>query len=261
MAAILDFKITLYSFWQCNPVNLHPNSATHNIRLPRMFSLCWQHARTWGNPFIEDSGDMLTLDTKVIMNKDAIWTVNAVEEIGQRQFSESVVDRLKIASNKPLSDIVSNNKLALFSTPQTKQRSRSKEQVASLKTKCTLSSRFYIACLAIQSNLDSFFEHENQASISDMAQLWQGSKSDLMECLTKSSQPASIHRVIDAKVLDGAAIVHMVRPGALSNIWGVGIFPANFSSVYHLSAWNCQQSRSCLGQVSNRHAETIYKGS
>ena len=38
-------------------------------------------------------------------------------------------------------------------------------------------------------------------------------KSDLMECITKSSQPASIHRVIDANVLDGAAIVHMVRPG------------------------------------------------
>ena len=32
-----------------------------------------------GNPFLEDSGDMLTLDTKVVMNKDAIRTVNAVE--------------------------------------------------------------------------------------------------------------------------------------------------------------------------------------
>ena len=93
-----------------------------------------------GNPFLEDSGDMLTLDTKVTMNKYAIRTVNAVEEIGQRHFSESVEDRLKIASNKPLSDSVSKNKLALFSTPQTKQRSRSKEQVASLKTNCTLSS-------------------------------------------------------------------------------------------------------------------------
>ena len=82
-----------------------------------------------GNPFLEDSGDMLTLDTKVVMNIDAIRTVglNAVEEIGQRQFSEYVEDRLKIASNKPLSDIVSKNKLALFSTHQTKQRSRSKE--------------------------------------------------------------------------------------------------------------------------------------
>ena len=34
-----------------------------------------------GNPFIEDCGCMLTLDTKVVMNKDAIPTVNTVEEI------------------------------------------------------------------------------------------------------------------------------------------------------------------------------------
>ena len=98
-----------------------------------------------------------------------------------------------------------------YSTPQAKQRSRSKEQVASLKTNCTLFSRLYVACQARQCNLDSFFEHENQAcppSISDMGQLRQGSKSDVMECLTKSSQPASIHLGIDAKALDGAAIVH-----------------------------------------------------
>ena len=148
------------------------------------------------NSFLEGSGDMLTLDTKVFMNKYAIQTVNAVEEIGQRQFSEFVDDRLTCASNKPLSDIVSNIKLAQFSIPQAKQRSRSKEQVASLKTNCTLFSRLYIACQARQSSLDSFFEHENQAcppSISDMGQLLQGSKSDLMECLTNSSQSASIH--------------------------------------------------------------------
>ena len=165
-----------------------------------------------GNPFLEDNGDMLTLDTKGVMN-DAIRTVNAVEEIGQRQFSESVEDRLNIASNKPLSDIVSKNKLALFSTPQTKQRSRSKEQVAYLKTNCTLFSRFYIACQARQSNLDRFIGHENP-SFCDMGQLRQGSKTDLMECLTKSSQPESIHLRIDVKVLDGAAIMHMVRLGA-----------------------------------------------
>ena len=66
---------------------------------------------------------------------------------------------------------MSKNKLAVFSTPQAKQRSRSKEQVASSKTNCTLFSRFYIACQARQCNLDSFFEHEYQAcplSISDM---------------------------------------------------------------------------------------------
>ena len=116
---------------------------------------------------------------------------------------------------------MSKNKLALFSTPQTKQTSRSKQQVASLKTNCTLFSRFYIACQARQSNIDRFFEHENQAcppSNSDMGQLRHGSKSDLMVCLTKSSQPASIHHGIDAKVMDGIAIVHYGQARGLSNI-------------------------------------------
>ena len=60
-----------------------------------------------------------------------------MEEIGQRQFSEFVEDRLKVHPTKPLSDIVSKNKLVLFITPQAKQRSKSKEQVASLKTNNT----------------------------------------------------------------------------------------------------------------------------
>ena len=117
---------------------------------------------------------------------------------------------------------MSNNKLALFSSPQAKQRSRSKEQVASLKTKCTLFfSCLYIACQA--SNATSTVSlhmtiRRASPSISDMGQLRQGSKSDIMECLTKSSQPASIHLGIDAKALDGVAIVNMVRPGACRHL-------------------------------------------
>ena len=114
---------------------------------------------------------------------------------------------------------MSKNKLALFSTPQAKQRSRSKEQVASLKTNCTLFSRLYIACQARQCNLDSFFEHENQACISDMGQLRQGSKSDLMEFLTKSSRLASIHLGIDARPRTGLQLcIIMVRPGACRHL-------------------------------------------
>ena len=124
------------------------------------------------------------------------------------------------ASNKPLSDIVSKNKLALFSTPQAKQRSRRKgsSRIFEYKLYSLLSS---LHCQTRQCNLDSFFEHENQAcppSISDMGQLRQGSISDLMECLTKSSPPASIRLGIDAKAVDGAANVNMVRPGACRHL-------------------------------------------
>ena len=68
-----------------------------------------------------------------------------------------------------------------------------------------------LAKLGNSTSTVSLYLHENQAcppSISDMGRLRQGSKSDLTECLTKSSQPASIHLGIDTKALDGAAIVH-----------------------------------------------------
>ena len=107
---------------------------------------------------------------------------------------------------QPLSDIVSKDKLALFSTPQAKQRSRSKEQVASLKTKCTLFfSRLYIACQASNATPTVSLHmkiRRASPSISDMGQLRQGSKSDIMECLA----------------LDGVAIVNMVRPGACRHL-------------------------------------------
>ena len=32
----------------------------------------WTTFEDMRNPFLEDNGDMLTLDTKVVMNKDAI---------------------------------------------------------------------------------------------------------------------------------------------------------------------------------------------
>ena len=57
-------------FWQCNPVNLHPNLASTQHTFAKDVLSLLATCEDMGNPFLEDSGDMLTLDTKVIMNKD-----------------------------------------------------------------------------------------------------------------------------------------------------------------------------------------------
>ncbi|KAK2160258.1 hypothetical protein LSH36_137g04025 [Paralvinella palmiformis] len=104
------------------------------------------------------------------------------------------------------------NKLPLFKTPHAKPKSKSKLQFGSLKANCTLFARLYIAYQARQSNLDTFFEHENQSSppsISDMGQLRQGSNSDVLDCITKDSPPVQHAPDVDANILDGAAIIHM----------------------------------------------------
>ena len=164
-----------------------------------------------GNPFLEDRGDIVTSDTKIIMPKEVVNTINIIEELSDRQYNNFVKERLQNTENdKPLSDIVSKNKLPLFSTPHTKVKSKSQKQFASLKTNCTLFGRLYIACQTREGNLDNFLEHENQPyppSLSDMGILRQGTKSDLVDCLAQCS-PSSSN---PPDVLDGPAIVHMLK--------------------------------------------------
>ena len=71
--------------------------------------------------------------------------IRTVVEIGQRQSSEYVGERPKAATASRLSHIVVNNVLALFSTLQANQKSRNKENDASLKTECIFFYRFCIA--------------------------------------------------------------------------------------------------------------------
>ncbi len=61
--------------------------------------------------------------------------------------------------------------------------------------------------------------HENQAappSLSSGGKLRLGTKADLLGCLglEELRTPA-----VDAKLLDGAAIVQMLNPGTAKNIW------------------------------------------
>ena len=83
------------------------------------------------------------------------------------------------------------------------------------KTNCTLFARLYIACQARQDNIETFFEHENQSlppSISEMGQLWQGLMSDVLDWITKDSPPVQHVPDVGAKILDGAAIIHKLKP-------------------------------------------------
>ena len=61
-----------------------------------------------GNPFLEESNDLLVLDTKYIMESVA-GTVRKVEISGQEQYSKLVDERLSKCV-KPVSDTLPKNK-------------------------------------------------------------------------------------------------------------------------------------------------------
>ena len=99
----------------------------------------------------------------------------------------------------------------------TRKAPKGKHQLTSLKSDVQLFLRLYIGCQTRDGNLDEFFRHENQAcppSLSDAGRLHLGAKSDLLVCLEGLSEAQSVAPNVTNAIIDGAAVVQMLKPGA-----------------------------------------------
>ena len=73
-----------------------------------------------------------------------------------------------------------------------------------------------MACQTRDGDLDRFFSHENNAappSLSQGGMLRAGNKAALMSCLETEDTTTRNASEVDAKVLDGPAVVQMLHPG------------------------------------------------
>ena len=172
-----------------------------------------------GNPFEEESTDLLVLDSKEIADHAAVETVKNIQRISQEQFQAFVKERL-IERSKAIDDVIHRNKFKLFKNTTQKNVSKGKQQVASLKCDVELFSRLYIGCQTREGNLEEFVRHENQAyppALSDDGKLHLGTKSGLLACLKGHSECQSDAPVINSIIIDGAVIVQMLKPAAVKN--------------------------------------------
>ena len=169
-----------------------------------------------GNPFLEESKDLLVLDTRDIVDTSVAETVRKIEELGKTQFKAFVADRLE-KQTVSLFEPIKRNNLALFSSPPpSKAKSSDKMQIASLKSNCSLFSRLYISCQVRDGDLEAFFSHENQSfppALTQFGQLRSGTKSDLLHCLDKIIPGQAEAPSVEMMLLDGATIVNMLKPG------------------------------------------------
>ncbi|KAG1683665.1 hypothetical protein GQR58_009801 [Nymphon striatum] len=149
-----------------------------------------------GNPFEEDSPDLVTLDTKEIVGSPAMEAVRKL----LTQFTE-------ISS--------------VFKAQPIRSMSKEKHKLTSIKNNAQLFSRLYISCQTRDGNVDDFFRHEDQACppiLSDGWSLHLGTKSYLLTCFediaySRSEAPTTTTSI----VIDGAAIVQMLKPAACKN--------------------------------------------
>ncbi|MEW8543564.1 MAG: hypothetical protein AB2693_08500, partial [Candidatus Thiodiazotropha sp.] len=172
-----------------------------------------------GNPFCEDSQDLVVLDSKEVMGEKAVSSLKEVETIGQSQYEKYVEERLKQRSI-PISNIIPKNNISLFKKTTQTKHSRTTHEIKSLKNNCELFSRMYISCQSRDGDLDEFFRHENQGTppaLSDMGELRHGTKSDLMGCVESVvTVPEKDMPEVDAKIVDGSVVVNMLAPKASS---------------------------------------------
>ena len=169
-----------------------------------------------GNPFLEETGDLFVLDTKVLAEESAVSRMTKIELTGKKQCETFISERL-VERKKPLTDPITRNKLSFFATSSQKS-SRATQQLSSMKRDCSLFSRLYISCQTRNGDLDEFFKHENQGcppSLSDQGSLrLPKKKSELTECLQALTVPQSeMPKDINVVIIDGAAVVNMVKPG------------------------------------------------
>ena len=164
-----------------------------------------------GNPFQEDSADLLSLDTKNIADPPLADLVGTHHQRGQQKFESFMKGLQNEEDNCPFYQPIKKNKVAFFKHEQT--ASNSKEKV--LKDDCQLFSRLFISCQTRECDLQEFFKHENQsspASVSDSGKLHTCQKSQLTDILQAQVTLPDRDPEGDAIIIDGSAFINATPP-------------------------------------------------
>ena len=95
-----------------------------------------------GNPFDDDSNNLLDLETKIFVPEMIAQILHKLENVGEKQFQDFIEQRVWKRSG-PLSDTISKNKLSLYKAVGSYSASRKDEQLNTAKY-ASLFSRLFI---------------------------------------------------------------------------------------------------------------------
>lgn len=157
--AVNEFEETYWDV-QCLPGH-HEDINTVQISFANEVKALVAVVEEFGNPFTETTTELLTLDTKQIMDSAVVKAMQSAKNTGRVQYEGYLSERIA-GSKRPVTDIIKKNNLSLFQKLPEKH-SKSKLQTSALKKDRQLFSRLYIACQSRDGDLEQFFAHKNQA--------------------------------------------------------------------------------------------------
>ena len=168
-----------------------------------------------GNPFLEDSADLLTLHTKIIMPPEVVESVKCAEATGHTQWEA-------FARREPshFHDAIPRNNLPLFAS-HGKQYSKKTSQLAYAKDDVNLFSRLYISCQNREGDVDTFFSHENHAWPPSLAENGEMRGAESKSDILKQLEPMADAQLrspddVQVKIVDGAALAQGLEPKSSS---------------------------------------------
>ena len=173
-----------------------------------------------GNPFKEESADLLVLDTKDIAEPTMAEMIKTHQKRGREQFN-SFIGALgsgnSLHGGSTFYQPIKKNKITFFKQDQA--GGMSKEKV--IKEDCHLFSRLFISCQSRECDLHEFFQHENQsfaASLSDGGKLHTCQKSHLVDILENEVAMPDAEPKADVIILDGSALINALPPHSSKTI-------------------------------------------
>ena len=187
----------------------HHEESTQNQRtfLANVFKLTTV-IQSMGNPFQDESGDLIALDTKDIAHATNAQMVFTHYQRGRDQVQEFLNG---LANKDQFYQPIKKNRTDFF-----KQQAVSgdkKQRV--LKEDCRLFSQLFISCQCRECDLQEFFRHENQPFpivLSDHGLIHTCQKSHLVDSLEAEAVSLDMEPDADAIIIDGSALVHSLPP-------------------------------------------------
>lgn len=166
----------------------------------------------FGNPFQEESADLLTLDTKDIAHPDNAALVATHYEKGASQchaFMKALESDVQCTFYQP----IKKNKIDFFRSEAHSSRSTK----STLKDNVNLFSQLFISCQRREYDLIEFFKHENvpfPPSLSNNGQLHETQKVKLTWILASKVNMPDLEPAANAIIIDGSALVNALVPRA-----------------------------------------------
>ena len=194
-----------------------------------------------GNPFLATGHELVTLDTRAVMDDAVAVSLSKIHEVGQalhKEYVDTRVDKVTV----PLSDTIKRNNMFTFANRLDPRKKKSKVGILKHNTMLITQLSF-----SLQSRPDAdmleFFKFENQReppALSDRSSLRAGTKSDILKCIHAPTGHAIPATQATVQVVDMAAIIHMVPPTrslTFSDIAHCAFLES--SDDYHGSTYRC----------------------